>query len=702
MASSDDFREQLKAGKITEALALALGDAVELKITTWVASAGDDGEATEVKPGHRLHTSINMIDGKIENEIGDQFLGNGPYKELRQFHMEQVAQGNQIIQNNLKSLQKLFEVLVTMQHQAATTSVIEPETLSVENQLLPSSEEVTESELVNSDSSLGVAGLIEQHFAIEPTESTESAVEESALHPNTVTQEDVDQEPQSVSEEPVSFLTTPTDSIKELDSETEEDDWDDSILDLLESLPVGPPPTHEGLDLEFDEDRRNLIAETPDSDTSALDLQANQDWDILRREDFESPSASAEPHIEALKPQIDESTADFIQEEPEPSPTALGLPPVAGDGETLRQEDFLSPLETPAPEIETLSSQDREDWGWGDLVAEEPEPHPTASDSPVTQNRDTLNQEDFPSPQTSAEPHLETSYSQMDEDWGDMFEDEPEPDSDKRFPSMDSLDLEEDEEWDEWVVEEPEPLPHEPIGELDAYALGDDEDWGDLEDDAEGFAPGLNLQSSASDLEIDEDWDDLAAEIDVHTNIDAGFELFTPVEDTNGVKSAHHQSENHDLSKNLPTNSSTEEGLPQQLGDISPMPVITNQPQDAADNQREVLFEETESQATGPDSVIPDDNGVDTTDEALLAKIAAEDFSPDAPYVAFAQHRSLREDALAANAALTPEESERGVLSKDSDLQAVSENDVDPKQKSVERRMPPPPPPRSHFPNKNK
>jgi hypothetical protein len=38
MASSDDFREQLKAGNITEALALALSKAVELKITTWVAS----------------------------------------------------------------------------------------------------------------------------------------------------------------------------------------------------------------------------------------------------------------------------------------------------------------------------------------------------------------------------------------------------------------------------------------------------------------------------------------------------------------------------------------------------------------------------------------------------------------------------------------------------------------------------------------
>lgn len=41
MASSDDFKEQLKAGKIVEALALALGKDAELEITTWVSSSED-------------------------------------------------------------------------------------------------------------------------------------------------------------------------------------------------------------------------------------------------------------------------------------------------------------------------------------------------------------------------------------------------------------------------------------------------------------------------------------------------------------------------------------------------------------------------------------------------------------------------------------------------------------------------------------
>lgn len=641
MASSDDFREQLKAGNITEALALALSKAVELKITTWVTSAADDSEAAEVKPGHRLRTCINMIDGNIKNEIGDQFIGNGPYKELRQFHLDQVAEGNQIIQKNLKSLQKLFEVLVAMQHQAATTAVIEPDALSLESQFLPSTEEVTDTGLANDaiSSSVEVTPLTQQHFTIA---AIESAIEESALHPNTVSQEDVAQEPPALSEEPVSFLTTPPDSIQELDSETDEDDWDDSILDLLESLPVPSPSTPEGLDPELDEDRRNLIAETPESDPSASDLQANQDWGILRREDFESVSTSPEE-----------------------------------------------------PHIETLSSEVQEDWGWGDLVAEEPASHPTALDSPLTEQEGTLNREDFPSLSTSSEPHLETSYSQIDEDWGDMLEEESEPNSDQHFPSMDSLDLEEDEEWDEWVVEEPEPLRDEPVAELDSYALGEDEDWGDLEDDSDVLAASPNRQESVPDLEIDDDWDALAAEIDVDTN--AGFDLSASVEDTNAVESPHHPIENLDLSETLQEDSSTEEGLPEQLDDVSPFPVTTNHPQDAAHNQKDFLFRETQ-----PDSVIPDDNDVDITEEAVLTKIAAEDFSSEAPDDGFAEHRSFIEDSLAENAALTSQEFDRQVLSTDSDPQAVSENDLDAEQKPVEKRVPPPPPPRRGFPNQHK
>jgi len=46
MATSDDFKEKLKAGKIVDALTLALGESVELEITTWVCSANSKAETS--------------------------------------------------------------------------------------------------------------------------------------------------------------------------------------------------------------------------------------------------------------------------------------------------------------------------------------------------------------------------------------------------------------------------------------------------------------------------------------------------------------------------------------------------------------------------------------------------------------------------------------------------------------------------------
>lgn len=97
-----------------DALTLALGEAVELEITTWVSSSSDADLLTESNrpPAHCcMRTRINIVDGDIDNQIGSQFIGNGPYTELRQFHLEQVQEGRQIIRHNLESIQQLFTVL---------------------------------------------------------------------------------------------------------------------------------------------------------------------------------------------------------------------------------------------------------------------------------------------------------------------------------------------------------------------------------------------------------------------------------------------------------------------------------------------------------------------------------------------------------------------------------------------------------------
>ncbi|MBD2087620.1 hypothetical protein [Coleofasciculus sp. FACHB-542] len=139
MAASDKFKQQLKAGKIVEALSTALSETIELEITTWVSSTDIDDRTSEEQPqpGSRMQTRINIVEGDITNEIGDRFLNSGPYSELRQFHLEQVQQSRAIINDNLKSLQKLFGMLVRVGYQNPKAAPIPPDKSRVDPRLPP-------------------------------------------------------------------------------------------------------------------------------------------------------------------------------------------------------------------------------------------------------------------------------------------------------------------------------------------------------------------------------------------------------------------------------------------------------------------------------------------------------------------------------------------------------------------------------------
>ena len=724
MASSDDFREQLKAGNITEALALALSEAVELKITTWVASAEDDVETAEARQGHRLHTRINMIEGDIENEIGDQFIDKGPYTDLRQFHLDQVAEGNRIIQNNLKSLQKLFEVLVTMRYQGTTPPVINPESLGSDSQLLPPAEIVTDTGLVNELPEAGfedyvstptplvadipeaelvselpeagfedyvstptplVADIPEAELVREPPEATvedyvstptplvtdvpeaelvseplEAAVEDYVSTPPTGVEEDVAKEPQP-SEEPASFLTTPADSQQTLDSETDEDDWDDSVLDLLESLPIMPPPEPADLDSLIDDDWGDLVEDELEPEAATSDSQGNQNWEMLVLEDFDLPPESPEPNLEASNSQIDEDWGDLVEEELEPESAASDLQ-VNKDERILALQDSEALLTSPEPNLEASNSQIDDDWG--DLV-EEVEPEPAASDLQVNKDEGILALQDSEALLTSPEPNLEASNSQIDDDWGweDTVEQEPEPNSERVVPSLESLDLEENDEWDDWVEEESEPLVDAPLADdIESLDLGEDEDWDDLGEDFDPFAAAPALNGSRSDLEIDQDWDDFSTEelepSSAILDLDTELERPDPLERLTEAESVHY---NTDLSDNLKTDSSKEKNPLEELDRFPPMPEMTNQLRDTSSDPIEVLFGDIDTFSRKPEQALPEDKEVSSTQD----------------------------------------ESEMEALNKDSDPMAMSEDELDDNLKPIDKRVLPPPPPPSRFPNEN-
>ncbi|MBW4687475.1 MAG: hypothetical protein KME40_20775 [Komarekiella atlantica HA4396-MV6] len=118
------FKEKINDQKgfnledVIDAIKIAIVDVIELDITTWVPESSNqlDNELQTdqeiAKPGNRMYTVINLVDGTINNEVGSQFIGAGPYTELREFHLSQVKEGREIIQKNIESVQKLYGILL--------------------------------------------------------------------------------------------------------------------------------------------------------------------------------------------------------------------------------------------------------------------------------------------------------------------------------------------------------------------------------------------------------------------------------------------------------------------------------------------------------------------------------------------------------------------------------------------------------------
>ena len=118
MTSKEDFKQAIRTGNISEAFLVAMSNAPELNITTKIVTA-DGQKVDDGQMDNYLHTHINLIEGKVENEIGEKLTGDR-YSEIKQFHIQQVTQGHQTIQHNLISLQKMFQLMSTFQQQQAS------------------------------------------------------------------------------------------------------------------------------------------------------------------------------------------------------------------------------------------------------------------------------------------------------------------------------------------------------------------------------------------------------------------------------------------------------------------------------------------------------------------------------------------------------------------------------------------------------
>ena len=115
MPSSTEFKKALREGKLNEALVIAMGNAPELHITTWISSPEDD--SAQPPKGKCLKTHVNLVEGKIANSIGEDLMGDSLYGAVQKFHSQQINQGHQAISENLRSLQQMFRLMTLWQQQ---------------------------------------------------------------------------------------------------------------------------------------------------------------------------------------------------------------------------------------------------------------------------------------------------------------------------------------------------------------------------------------------------------------------------------------------------------------------------------------------------------------------------------------------------------------------------------------------------------
>jgi hypothetical protein len=158
-------------------------------------------------------------------------------------------------------------------------------------------------------------------------------------------------------------------------------------------------------------------------------------------------------------------------------------------------------LTTPADTEEALDSEtDDDDWDdsilddedWGDFIEEEPGFDPAASEAQGNQDWEILTLEDLEPRPAEAEPNIEASTSEIDEDFGDLIEQELDLD-----PV--TSEAQENEDWGTLTLEDLESLPVSDKPNIKASTSEIDEDFGDF------IEQELDLDPVASDSQGKQD-----------------------------------------------------------------------------------------------------------------------------------------------------------------------------------------------------
>jgi hypothetical protein len=107
MISSQEFQQQLQAGKIHAALALLVRDASELDITTRMTEDNTQSASNEY-----LRTKINLLTGDVQDRVSSEIsIDSTSYQKLQQLHTERIAGSYEIVRDYLARIQTILTEL---------------------------------------------------------------------------------------------------------------------------------------------------------------------------------------------------------------------------------------------------------------------------------------------------------------------------------------------------------------------------------------------------------------------------------------------------------------------------------------------------------------------------------------------------------------------------------------------------------------
>jgi hypothetical protein len=105
MSRLEEVKAKIKAGELSDAMSLALSEAMKLEIVTFMS------ENEKQDSPLYLRTLIDLLENEIEYQISEQLMNNSFYNQIKEVHVEQVQQANERILKNVESLQKMFSLL---------------------------------------------------------------------------------------------------------------------------------------------------------------------------------------------------------------------------------------------------------------------------------------------------------------------------------------------------------------------------------------------------------------------------------------------------------------------------------------------------------------------------------------------------------------------------------------------------------------